>query len=123
MLEDVSTIRALNQEYVHLINVCSPKTFAMLFANPSDVRLFGDVSGIVSIAPDRSGAPDVIEIAEDRRTATALVHCIVDADGGAEAEAASCCSRVVIPHEQGTGVARRTERGVFEHAYVLHDGA
>lgn len=119
MLEDVNAIRALNQEYVRLINARSPRTFATLFANPSDIRIYGDVSGIVSIAADGSGDPDVIEIAADRSTATALVHCIVDSEGDND----SCCSRVVIPRHPGSGISRRTERAVFEHAYIHHDGA
>lgn len=62
---------------------------------------------------------DTIDIAPDRETATAFLHCMVHA----ETPIGPGCPLVGMARQQGGGVVRRTERGVFENVYVRRDGA
>jgi SnoaL-like protein len=95
-LEDLQAIRALNQE------------FARHYANP----------GIRGITPDPFADHDVIDIGPDRQTATALIHCTVHMEN----EIGPSCTLVEMAKQQGGGVVRRSEAGVFEHTYVRRDG-
>jgi hypothetical protein len=114
-LEDLDAIRALNQEYARHVNAGTPDAIGVLFANPSDARVDPDVHGI---APDGFGEQDVIRIAPDRQTATALLHCAVHL----ETAIGPSCPLVEMAVQQGGGVVRRTEQRVFENAYVRRDG-
>jgi hypothetical protein len=89
-LEDLNAIRALNQAFAKHLNAL----------------------------PDSFGEHDVIDIASDRQTATALLHCTVQI----ETESGPSCPLVEMAKQQGGGVLRRREAGVFEHAYVRRDG-
>jgi hypothetical protein len=89
-LEDVDAIRALNQE-------------------------FAKARGL---EPVDFGEQDVIEVAADRQSATALLHCTVNIDQPIGPDA----PLVEMAREQGGGVVRRSERGVFEHEYARRDG-
>jgi len=95
-LEDLEAIRTLNQE------------FARQYANP----------GIRGITPDPFADHDVIDIGPDRLTATALMHCTVHMEN----EIGPSCTLVEMAKQQGGGVVRRSEVGVFDHAYVRRDG-
>ena len=103
MLEDVNAIRALNQVWARHVNTGEDQTI-----DPT----------IRSVAADGFGEQDVIEIAPDRQTATALMHCTVEI----ETVIGPSCPLVEMAREQGGGVLRRTEAGVFENAYVRRDG-
>jgi hypothetical protein len=114
-LEDLNAIRALNVEYARHVNAGSREAIAALFAHPSDAHVDPDVSGI---GPDGFGEHDVIEIGPDRQTATALLYCTLHMESAIGPD----CPLVDMARQQGGGVLRRTERGVFEHAYVRRNG-
>jgi hypothetical protein len=71
------------------------------------------------LAPADFGEQDVIEVALDRASATARQHCQVNV----EEPIGPDCPLVEMARQQGGGVVRRTERGVFEHEYIRRDGA
>ena len=115
LLEDIGAIRALNQAYARHLNAGATTEIAALFADPSNAPL---TPGVRSIAAHAFGEQDVIEVAADRATATGLVHCTVDA----EIPIGPDCPLVDMARQQGGGVLRRTERGVFANTYVRRDG-
>jgi SnoaL-like domain len=115
MLEDVNAIRALNHAYARHIGAAEHQQLAALFANPSDARIDPDVRAIV---PYAFGEDDVVEVAADRQTATARLHCTLHA----ESAIGPSCPLVEMAREQGGGVVRRTERVVIEHDYVRREG-
>jgi len=98
-LEDLDAIRALNTEFARTVGARG-------------------LEGIREMAAHGFGEQDVIEIAPDRQTATALLHCsvVIEAEIGPE------CPLVDMARQQGGGVVRRTARGVFAHAYLRRDG-
>jgi hypothetical protein len=104
LLEDVNAIRALNQAWARRINAGEEETIAEL--------------GIRSLAADGFGDRDVIEVGGDRQTATGLVHRTVEI----ETVIGPSCPLVEMAREQGGGVVRRSEAGVFENVYVRCDG-
>ena len=57
-------------------------------------------------------------MAADRTTATALLHCTVRAESAIEPD----CPLLEMARQQGGGIVRRVERGVFENVYVRRDG-
>ena len=71
-----------------------------------------------ALAPADFEERDAIDIAADRGAATALLHCVVDVEDPIGPD----CPLVDMARQQGGGVVRRTERGVFENAYVRRDG-
>jgi hypothetical protein len=115
MLEDMSAIRALNQAYARHVNAGAREEVAALFSDPSDAWID---AGIRGVAADRFGEQDVIEIAADGRMATALLYCTVHAENAI----GPSCPLVDMAREQGGGVVRRTESGVFENVYVKREG-
>lgn len=114
-LEDLDAIRALNQEYARHVNAGACHELAALFADPRNAP--GD-SDLRRIAPDGFGEQDVIAVAFDRRTASALLHCTVHLETAIGPD----CPLVEMARQQGGGVVRRTERGAFENVYVRRDG-
>lgn len=114
-LEDLHAIRELNQEFARHVNAGATDAVGALFASARDAAID---PGIRAIVTDAFGAHDVIEVAADRQTATALLHCTVRM----ETEIGPICPLVEMAKQQGGGVVRRTERGIFEHAYVRHEG-
>ena len=114
-LEDLNAIRTLNQEYARHVNAGTPEATVALFANPSDAQVDPEIRGM---APDRFGEQDVIDIAADRQTATARLHCTVHV----ESAIGPSCPLVDMARQQGGGVVRRTERGIFENIYIRRDG-
>jgi hypothetical protein len=89
-LEDVEAIRTLNQSFALEANL---------------------------IATD-FGQRDVIDVAPDRRTATALIHGTVEIETAIGPD----CPLLEMARQQGGGVVTRSETGVFENAYVKRDG-
>ena len=116
MLEDVEAIRELHRTYARLINAQARAEAAALFAAPAEARL--DVR-IRRLTADRFGQEDVIEVAADRATATARIHCTVETETPIEPR----CPLVEMARAQGDGVVRWSERGVLENAYVKERGA
>ena len=115
-LEDVNAIRELHQSYARLINAGAREQAAALFANPREAQL--DES-IRRLSADRFGEQDIIEIAADRETATARIHCTVEI---ATAIGPSC-TLVEMAREQGEGFLKQSERRVLESSYVKQSGA
>jgi len=115
MLEDVNAIRALNQAYARHVNAGADEAIAALFSEASHARI---EPGIRSVAADRFGEQDVIEIAPDRQTATGVMHCTVQL----ETPIGPSCPLVDMAREQGGGVVTRLETGVFENVYARRDG-
>jgi hypothetical protein len=114
-LEDMDAIRALNREYARHANAGAHEALGALFANPSEAQIDEDVR---PVAPDDFGEHDVIDIAPDRQSATALLHCTVHV----ESAIGPSCPLVDMARQQGGGVVRRTERGAFENVYVRREG-
>jgi hypothetical protein len=114
-LEDLNAIRALNQQFARHMNAGAIEAVGALFADPRDAQLDAELRGI---APESFGADEVIDIAADRQTATAVLRCAVHL----ETEIGPSCPLVEMAKQQGGGVVRRTERGVFEQVYVRGDG-
>jgi hypothetical protein len=105
-LEDVNAIRALNQAFARQVSAGQAETLGV---DPS----------IGCVVASEYGEQDIIEIAVDRQTATGLMHCAVTI----ETAIGPSCPLVEMAREQGGGVVRRTEAGVFENVYVRRDGA
>ena len=68
---------------------------------------------------DGFGEHDTITIAPIGHTATAVLHCTVEI----ESAIGPACTLVEMARQQGGGVTRHTERGVFELACVRDGGA
>jgi hypothetical protein len=104
-LEDVNAIRALNDAFARQVN-------------DGDAEALGIEPGIRNVTTGDFGERDAIEVAPDRQTATSLMHCTVQI----ETAIGPSCPLVEMAREQGGGVVRRTEAGVFENVYVRRDG-
>ncbi len=70
------------------------------------------------LAPADFEEHDAIDIAADRQSATALLRGIV----AVEDTIGPDCPLVDMARQQGGGVVRRTEHGVFENVYIRRDG-
>lgn len=92
-LEDLTEIRALNHAYL----------------------IERSMSGV---SPADFGEHDVIEIAEDRQTATARLHVIVHTETALDPD----CTLVEMAQAQGEGVVRTTVPAVLENTYVRRGG-
>ena len=114
-LEDVNAIRELHQTYTRLINAGAREEAASLFADPREAQI--DAS-IRNLSADRFGEQDVIEIAADRKTAAARIHCTVEL----EIAIGPSCTLVEMTRVQGEGFLKRSERRVLESSYVKQDG-
>ena len=104
-LEDVNAIRALNQAFARQVNA-------------GDAEPLGIDPSIRNLSAQEFGERDVIEIAPDRQTATSVMHCAVDI----ETLIGPSCPLVEMARQQGGGVVRRAETGVFNIAFVMRDG-
>ena len=115
MLEDANAIRALNQAFARHVNAGADEAIAGLFSDAAEARID---PAIRSIMADGFGEQDAIDIAPDRQTATGVIHCTVET----ETAIGPSCPLVEMARQQGGGVIRRSETGVFEQAYVKRDG-
>jgi len=104
-LEDVNAVRALNQAFARQVNA-------------GDAEALGLDPSIRNVSAQEFGERDVIEIAPDRQTATSVMHCAVDI----ETLIGPSCPLVEMARQQGGGVVRRSETGVFTHAYARRGG-
>jgi hypothetical protein len=104
-LEDVNAIRALNETFARQVNA-------------GEAEALGIDPGIRNVVSGDFGERDTIQVAPDRQTATSLMHCTVHI----ERAIGPSCPLVEMAREQGGGVVRRSETGVFEHVYARRDG-
>lgn len=114
-LEDLDAIRALNREYARHLNTGARDSLIALFADPARVEIDPEVH---SIGPDAFGEEDGIDIAPDRRTATARLHRTVHVEHAIGPD----CPLVEMARLQGGGVVRRDQRVILENDYVRRDG-
>jgi len=105
LLEDLDAIRALNHELLRQVEA-------------GEAGQLGVDPGIGRVSPLDFGARDRIEVAPDRRTAIGVLHCSVEI----ATPIGPSCTLVEMAREQGGGVVRRTETGVFETVYVRRGG-
>lgn len=115
-LGDENAIRALNQAYARLVNDHAYADVAALYADPANANLDRSVS---RLSAESFGEHDTIDVAEDRATAEARLHCIVETETPLEPGS----TLVDMARRQGEGFVRRSERRVLEHSYVKHAGA
>jgi hypothetical protein len=114
-LEDMNSIRALNQAYARLFNAGAREELVSLFADPSEAHTDPGLRAVTAVD---FGDHDVIDVAADGNTAVAVLHCTAEA----ESDIGPSCPLVEMARQQGGGIVRRTERGVFENLYVKHEG-
>jgi len=115
MLEDLDAIRTLTQAFARHVNAGAHDEIAALFADPSGGHIDPSIHGIDA---NGFGEHDVIDIAPDRQTATARLYCTVHT----ETAIGPSCPLVDMARQQGGGVVRLAEPGVFENLYVKRDG-
>ena len=95
-LEDITAIRQLHEAHAQLLK---------------------DRDGV--LLQQNTHQPDVIEIAPNRRTATARFHCVVHS----ETAIGPACPLVEMAVQQGGGVVHRVETGAFENDDVREGDA
>ncbi|HZF28807.1 MAG TPA: hypothetical protein VE907_06805 [Gammaproteobacteria bacterium] len=114
MLEDANAIREVARAYVKHVNAGAHAEVASLCTDPAAARL----DGIRALTADPHGHDDAIDIAADRRTATARISHAAETERPIEPP----CPLVEMARAQGGGVTRKTERGVLEGSFVKIDG-
>ena len=115
-LEDANAIRALQREYVRLVNAGAHADAARLFAELAAAPI--DTS-LRRLAADRFAAHDVIEVAADGATATARLECTIET----ETALTDGYTLVEMLRVQGEGSLRSVEQRVLESSYLKLDGA
>jgi hypothetical protein len=115
-LEDANAIRALQREYVRLVNAGAHAEAARLFAAPAAAPI--DAS-LRRLAADRFAAHDVIEVAADGATAAAYFECTVET----ETALVGSYTLVDMLRVQGEGALRAAEQRALETSYVKRGGA
>jgi len=113
-LEDLNAIGELNRRYAEHVNAGAHDEIARLFINPPHARL----PGVCRFAAETLGGLDAIDIAVTGDRATSRFVCIAQTETPIE----PVTPLVAMALAQGGGVAKRTEHGVLEGAYVKHDG-
>jgi SnoaL-like domain len=112
VLEDANAIRALHRALGHALNEGLHQDVINLFADASEVAPDGAVFILES-----TQEPGVVEVAPDRRTATARFHCVVKV-----AAPLPCSSPLVeMAQQQGQGMATWWEAGLYDNSYVKND--
>jgi hypothetical protein len=114
-VDDLGAIRALAQAYARHVNAGDVEQPRALFA---DAAAAAADLGIRRVTSDAFGEHDTITVAADGQSATVVLHCTVDLENAIGPE----CPLLDMARQQGGGVLRRTERGVFEHTCVKQDG-
>jgi hypothetical protein len=115
-LEDENAIRELQQAYARLVNSGAYDKADDLLVDRSAVQIDASVR---SLSMDGFGEHDAIEIAADRKTASARTLCAVRT----ETAIGPSCTLVEMAREQGEGVLRRAEKRVLRSDYVNVGGA
>ena len=114
-LENEAAVRELHQGWLRRVNTETRDAAASPFtdskAGPFD-------PSVRSIAADRAGRPDVIEVAADGKSATGRFYCAVEIENAI----AQDCTLARMAHAQGGGFVRRTERRVLNAEYVKTSG-
>ena len=105
--EDLSKARLARLEDVHAIRAL----------HESHARLLQERDGV--LLQKLIHQPDVIEIAPDRRTATARFPCVVHS----ETAIGPACPLVEMAVQQGGGVIKCVETGIFENVYAREGAA
>lgn len=113
--EDVHAIGELNRRYAQLVNGRARANSGQLFAEPSQPGVDERIRGVTA---DDFARQDVIVLGDDGHTATARIHCTVRIETPIEASS----SLVEMARQQGGGMIRRYEEGVFEGVYVRRSG-
>ena len=115
-LEDANALRELQRVYARHVNARERAAAAELFASPARAAFDDKVR---ELRLDTLTEDAAIEIAADRRTATARAACVVHFETPIDAPG---CTLVEMARAQGEGLVRSTERRVLEHAFVRVDG-
>lgn len=115
LLADMNAIRDLHEAYARLVNAREHEALANLFADPAAARA---ADGIRRVSADQLEPSYTIEVSADHESATARIACTVEIETPIEPS----CALVEMARAQGGGVVRRSERGVFENAYVKERG-
>jgi hypothetical protein len=115
-LEDVNEIRALNHLYLRHAAAGAHQEMAALFANPPQSPMGGHICGV---SPSGFGEHDVVEVADDRQTATGRLHLTVHTETPLDPDS----TLAQMAHAQGEGVVRVASPTVLEVTYVRHAGA
>jgi hypothetical protein len=110
-LGDESAIRALNQAYARFVNDRLYPEVSALYADPVNANVDRSVS---RLSAESFGEHDTIDVAQDRATAEARLHCVVETETPLEPGS----TLVDMARQQGEGFVHRTERRVLEHSYV-----
>jgi acyl-CoA hydrolase len=114
-LEDARAIVDLHRRYARVVNAGAYEELSKLFAEPASAQV--DVT-IRALRAEDFGDRDVVEVAADRSTATARIHCTVDTATPIEPDG----TLVEMARQQGEGVLKRSESRVLEHECVRVDG-
>jgi hypothetical protein len=139
MLEDHEAIRSLHQAYGFALARGNHELILGLFAADGEAHFNGGLfvgrdrgihrlylkhlgrrSDAASDAPahgfllDQAQRDDVVHIATDRRSARATFHCVVQAESAVDGDS----TLIEMMRQQGQGVARWWEGGVYENQYV-----
>jgi hypothetical protein len=113
-LEDLNAIRALNQDYCRHVNAGAHEQLAALFDDPAEGTIATGISGIAADGNEE----DAIEVATDRRTATARLWRTVYR----QTAIGPSCTLVEMARLQGGGVVTRADATVVENVYVCRNG-
>lgn len=112
-LEDASAIRELQRTYIEHVNAGDHEAVIALFADAARASIDDGVCTLSAAA-----GQDVIELAPDRKTAAARMHCSVQVETPIEPP----CPLVEMARQQGGGVVRSTGRRVLESTCVKLNG-
>lgn len=115
-LEDENAIRELLRTYARHLTAGARDDAALLFAGPAGARIDASVRGL---SLDNLGEHDVIDVAPDRCTAEARMHCTVHS----ETAIGPNCTLVDMARQQGEGYLRSSARRLLETRFVRQDGA
>lgn len=115
-LENEAAIRELHQSWLRRINAGSADAATPLMA---DFEGIARDEIVRSISADHAGAPDVIEVAANGKSAAGRFRCVVEI----ETAIVQDCTLAQMAHAQGGGFVRRTERRVLNVEYVKASGA
>ncbi len=110
-LEDEKAIRGLHQHWMARVNAGDPVAAAQCYASESCACA---MAGIAAVAPARTGAPDVIEVAADGRHARATYAATVET----ETLIAPENTLAQMLHAQGEGYVRASEARTLRADYV-----
>lgn len=115
LLEDVNAIRDLQRSVVQHVNSRSLDCAQELFADGVSPALSAEIR---SLSPDARVDTETVEVAADRKSATARLLC----EAIVETPIGPSCTLVEMARGQGEGMLRRATSGVLESALVNRNG-